>query len=158
MKDDKKKESKEVPAQDEQPSVVSASFYPGDRGSVVPQRSGSSAQSVGTDAGSEQTHGYGVSSAVGATSTQAPIEQEHVNRNEDNDDESHVHSEQSIDSGNQWVYLEHNGCPIQVEPDRVKFSDCYIMSADVYDPFIGTWRLRRGVRETSESWTSWSNR
>ena len=80
-----------------------------------------------------------------------------MNRNEDTDDESHVHSEQSIDSGNQWVYLEHNGCPIQVEPDSVKFSDCYIMSTDVYDPFIGTWRLRRGVRETSESWTPWSN-
>ena len=93
--------SKQVPTQAKQP-VGSKSFDPVGRGSAVPQETqpGSSAQSEGADAGSEQTHGYGVSSAIGATSTQAPIEQEHVNRNEDNDDESHVHCEQSIDSGN----------------------------------------------------------
>jgi hypothetical protein len=77
--DVEKKRSKEVPAQYEQP-VVSDSYYSVARGSDVPQENhsasppGWSAQSVGTDAGSEQTHGYGVPSAIGATSSQQHIE------------------------------------------------------------------------------------
>ena len=70
---------KEVPSQYEQPAV-SDSCHSVARGSDVPQKKhsapkpGCSTQSVDADAGNEQTHGYGVPSASGATSSQQPIE------------------------------------------------------------------------------------